>query len=125
MIEFLRQLKEVWDIVPWREILLALGAGWLIVGLYGMHRRKSNSFEIDDLFLDRRGKADLYKVILVVMAGLSVYAIMRLLDADKPIETILLGVLAIFVSGRAFNAAFGKDPVEGPPPEPINVEGEK
>lgn len=124
MIEFLRQARAVWDLVPWREILLALGAGWLVLGLYRMHTRKTNSFEIDDLFLDRRGKADLYKVIIVVMAGLSVYAIMRLLDADKPIETVLLGVLAIFVSGRAFSAAFGKDPVTGPD-EPIKREGEQ
>lgn len=124
MIEFIRQAKEVWDLVPWREILLTLCAGWLVLGLYRMHLRDSNSFEIDDLFLDRNGKADLYKVIIVVMAGLSVYAIMRLLDADKPIETVLLGVLAIFVSGRAFNAAFGKDPVAGHD-EPIKKEGEQ
>lgn len=109
MIEFLRALSEVIHTVPWMEIMLILAGGWLVLGLYRLHRADDNQFQIDDLFLDRRGKADLYKVIVVIMAGLAVYTILKLVDADKPVETLLLGTLGIFIGGRAFNAAFSKD----------------
>jgi len=109
VIAFLTNLRAVFAAIPWMEIMLVLAGAWLVIGLYKLHLKRSNQFELDDLFLDRNGKADLYKVIVLVMAGLSVYTVLKLLEHDKPVETLLLGVLAIFVGGRAFNAAFSKE----------------
>lgn len=113
MLEFLKALNEAMDVFPWRGLALAGGLIWLAIGLYRMHRG-SSKFAIDDLFLDQRERADLYKLVVVVMAALTVYTVLKLLEGNKPVETLLLGALGIFIGGRAFTAAFA--PRDPPPP---------
>ena len=103
MIEFLTAFNEVMALFPWRGLALVLGGLWLVIGLYRMHSG-SSKFSVDDLFLDRHERADLYKLVVVVMAGLTVYVVLKLVDGDKPVETLLLGALGIFIGGRALSA---------------------
>jgi hypothetical protein len=102
-------IKAFYAAVPWTELALTVAGLWLVTQLYRMHMDKENRFVLGDMIVDKRGRADLYKLILIVMAGLSIYTVLKLLEGDKPVETLLLGVLAIFVGGRSFNAAFAKD----------------
>lgn len=106
MIEFLKALNAVMDIFPWRGLALTMGFGWLGVALYRMHRGKS-TFSLEHLVLDHRGRADLYKLVVVVMAALTVYTVLKLLELKQSVETLLLGALGIFVGGRFVTAAFG------------------
>jgi hypothetical protein len=113
-VSILTTFKEVWNEVPWVEVGLAVAGLWLMTQLYRMHRDEENRFLLSDMVMSPKGRADLYKLIVIVMAGLSVFTVLKLLEAEKPVETLLLGVLGIFVGGRAFTAAFGKE--DAPPP---------
>lgn len=66
--------------------------------------RKSNAFHVVDLVLEGSPpKASVSKLILVIFAALSVWAvIVAVLDGkvDQGVSTLLLGVLGIFVVGR-------------------------
>ena len=106
--------------IPWMNLFLASGFILLAVYLYRIHTGQSK-FSFDDLFLDRYDRADLYKVILASMAVLSVWAVVKLLLSDKPIETLLLGVLGIFVGGRAVSAFSSRTD----DPKPVIEEGTK
>ncbi len=99
--ETLQAILSALGMIPWRAIMLFACAAWLVVGLFSLHRKDTCGFEFEDLFLNDKCKADSYKLILIVMAVLSVYSVLYLLEHDKPVETLLLGVLAIFVGGRA------------------------
>jgi hypothetical protein len=112
--EFLRALSAlIWGF-PWLNAFLILGLVYLVFLIYRMHTGASN-FKLDDLFLnDSTRRADLQKIVVAAMAGLSVWVIIHLVNSDKPVETILLGVLGIFVAGRAVTAVFAQE--KGPAP---------
>lgn len=118
MIEFLRAVNEVMDLFPWRGLALLAGGVWLAVGLSRMNSGKSK-FSVDDLFLDRRDRADLYKLVVIIMAALTVYVVLKLVESDKPVETLLLGALGIFIGGRAISAFAGRD---APKDEDVKVD---
>jgi hypothetical protein len=101
-------IREVFADVPWSELGLTVAGVWLMTQLYRMHVDKESRFLLSDMVVDKRGRADLYKLVVIVMAALSVFTILRLLEREQAVETILLGTLGIFVGGRAFNAAFAK-----------------
>jgi hypothetical protein len=62
---------------------------------------KSHSYDIADILIDTvTGKASLDKHVLLLMALLSAWAVVVLVVKGQPVETLLLGVLGIFVLQR-------------------------
>lgn len=105
------------------NLFVIAGFALLAVYLWRMHVSKTSKFDGEDLFLnDKTRRADLYKLVVAVMAGLAVWTIVTLVNRDKTAEvvTLLPIVLAIFVAGRAVQSRFGApDPPEPPsPPAP-------
>jgi sulfite exporter TauE/SafE len=124
-------MTAVWEVLSaiaaliygfsWTNIAAMCGFVYLAFLLYRMHAG-SSKFSVDDLFLDRRGRADLYKVVVIVMAALTVYTVLKLLDKDAPVETLLLGALGIFVGGRFLTAYMAK--ADPPKSDDVKVEGQ-
>lgn len=87
---------------------ITIGITFAIVALYRLNKG-DNSFRIEDLITEGEpAKASLNKLILLVFAGLSVWVTVNAaLDnkIDPSVVNLLLGVLGIFVIGRAANQA--------------------
>lgn len=83
-------------------------AVWLIpmfimgaVLLWRVQKNQDNEYDVTDILLDpNTRKASLDKHVLLLMALVSAWSIIVLLLRDKPIETLLLGVLGVFVVQR-------------------------
>lgn len=90
--------------------------------LYRWNSGEANYNVIDIITTD--GKADLYKHLIVFFAGVAAWAIIKAVLAKMPVETLLLGVLGIFVGNVAVGGiakawqAKGASPA---PPANINV----
>lgn len=104
--------------LPWMDILLATFVGVALVMLYRMHRDRTNRFDALDLIVDHNNnRASLDKLILLGFALLSSWVIVVLLDKGKDVETILLGVLAVFILKRTADKAMDAyTNVRTPPP---------
>jgi hypothetical protein len=90
----------------WINIGLATAIGCLLILLAWWHLRKGNHYDVRDLLLDHASnRAALDKHILLMMALLASWVVIdRELDG-KDTETILLGVLGIFVLQRSATQA--------------------
>lgn len=100
--------------IPWMMLFLVAGGFFVAFMTYRYHRGADNKFNVWDMIC-WQGKADLYKSIVLVMAALTVWTIVYLVMHDKPVETLLLGALGIFVAGRLGYALSDKG--QQPPPE--------
>jgi hypothetical protein len=97
------------------EIVLALMGVAAIALVIVIHRSAQNTFDIADAFIGPDGKASLDKLILAGMAGLAGWCVVKQANAGQPVETLLLGVLGIFVLQRV---ASGYTNAMKPPGQP-------
>jgi hypothetical protein len=95
----------------------ALSFGWM---MYRFNRNRSNRYNIVDILMGPNNRASLTNHILLAMAGMSIWVIVDRSNDGKDVDTLLLGVLAIFVVGKTTTAVteiINKDAPE-PPPKP-------
>jgi hypothetical protein len=107
----------IWG-VKWLNVILFLSICYGAFLLWRIHTAEDNRFSIVDMFMDA-DKASLTKLILGVMAALSVWTIVMLVQLEKMSEvvTLLPIVLGIFVVGRTATQIWGKTPPGDPPKE--------
>lgn len=107
-------------ILPWMDIVLAVAVSVALIMLYRMHRDRSSKFDALDLIMDHNNnRASLDKLILLGFALLSSWVIVVLLDKGKDVETILLGVLSVFILKRTADKAMDAyTNVRTPPADP-------
>jgi hypothetical protein len=88
--------------IPWLYIALAFVSVGAFAVLYQLHRNKRNTFDAIDLIVDHdSNRASMDKLVLLGLAALSSWVIVDLRSHDQPVETILLGVLAVFIVKRS------------------------
>lgn len=113
----------IWGL-SWVNIALMIGAGYLIVQLWKWHHAPDDvtTFDLNDLFMEG-GKASQYKISINILLGLSIWAVVTLIDGNHPGEavTLMIAVLGWFVGGRAVNAIFKPGDVPPPPSVPPAV----
>lgn len=79
-------------------LLSALLAAWL---LYRLERKKGNHYTFVDVLLNHRtNRADINSHILLVMTLMAVWVCIDRSNDGKDVDTLVLGVLGIFVTGR-------------------------
>ena len=106
--------------ITWTNVFLTVAFGFLVVLLWRLNNGTSR-FGVDDLFLNEvTRRADIYKLIIAVMAGLSVWLIIKLVSIEKidAVVTLMPIILGIFVLGRTAGSIWGKGTVAPPDPEP-------
>ncbi len=107
--EFLRAVMALMYGISWVNVALIIAFIVVIRIIWKLEKDPNNRFDVVDLFLDQRtNKASSSAIIVMVMAGMSVWAVVTLIQRDKPVETILLGVLGIFVAGKAVTSVWGQ-----------------
>jgi hypothetical protein len=90
--------------VRWRLVGLMCG-GFFVVWLMYEWNSGSSSYDIKDLLMSD-GKASLEKHIIAGFALLSIWVVIQQALSNKSVETLLLGVLGIFVlKGAAENVS--------------------
>ena len=101
--------------LSWSQALLIGLAVYSAVLLVRLHRA-DNSFDLRDLLLDHRtGRASVDNFVLLLMAGLAAWTVVDQANRDRNPETLLLGVLGIFVVAREakrFTASRTPPPVD-------------
>lgn len=93
------------------EVILAGMIGVGVVSVWLMNRKDGNGYNVIDMLLGPDGKASLDKHILLGMALLAGWCVVKQAVAKQPVETLLLGVLTVFVVQRGVRdgiAAFTK-----------------
>ena len=116
--DFLRALASIIWSITWTDIIGIALVVTLVPLLWHVQRDPNNNFDISDLFLgDITRRADIYKVIISVMAALGVWVIVKLINAERynEVVTLLPIVLGVFVAGRAAGTIWGRS--AEPPPE--------
>lgn len=106
----------IWG-VSWTDVFLMVALGFVLYLFYRLHRKRQYQFSLDDLFVsEATGKADVSKVVIIIMAGLSVWVVVTLVNKDKDVDFLLSTILGIFVAGRTANIIWPGP--KGPPGEP-------
>jgi hypothetical protein len=109
--------------MTWTNIVLVISALLVILLLARWHADKRNPYDVRDLLMDHTtGKAGIDKHILLWFAGLSGWVVVSRQLAGKDVETLLLGVLGIFILQRAASKAmdtFGPRPDGGGEPRDL------
>ena len=104
--------------MTWTHALLIAFAGYAAFVLHALHRA-DNAFDLRDLLLDHRtGRASVDNFVLLIMAAMSAWVVVDRSNQGKDVETLLLGVLGIFVVAREakrFTASRAPPPVDSPP----------
>jgi hypothetical protein len=112
-------------VISWTNAALVIAALVVIFILGRWHADKKNPYDVRDLLLDQTtGKAGLDKHILLWFAGLSGWVVVTWTLDGKNVETLLLGVLAVFIVNRAANKAMDTYAATRPESgeEPRNIE---
>ena len=104
--------------MTWTHALLIVFALYAAFVLHALHRA-DNAFDLRDLLLDHRtGRASVDNFVLLLMAAMSAWVVVDRSNQGKDVETLLLGVLGIFVVAREakrFTASRTPPPVDTPP----------
>lgn len=96
----------------------ALSFGWM---MYRFNRNRNNRYNVVDILIGPSGKASLTNHILLAMAGMSIWVIVDRSNDGKDVDTLLLGVLSIFVLGKTATAVteiINREPPADVPPKP-------
>lgn len=104
--------------VNWRLVaFLAMGVflTWL---MYEWNSKKPNYNAIDLLMTNNQ--VDLSKHVIAAFALLSIWVVVQQALSNKPVETLLLGVLGIFVGGKAIGDV-STAMANRPAPNQVNV----
>lgn len=110
MEKFISTLSYFVSAFSWGNIFLTLAFVFAIYLLYRLNKQDAR-FDVADLLIDQQTqKASGSQIIVLSMAVLSGWVVVTLTQHDKPVETILLGVLGIFVAGKALTSIWGKTP---------------
>jgi hypothetical protein len=117
--------------INWRLVSLVCVGAACAFALYRWQSREDNAYDLLDLVM-RNGKADLYAHIQIAAFGLAAWVIIQQALVKQPVTELVLGVLGIFVAGRAAGNvadAIGKRPAAvdnsqqqvniNPAPEPV------
>lgn len=92
--------------ITWTNGILLIAALLFIWLLARWHADKRNPYDLRDMLMDQTTrKAALDKHILLWFAGLSGWVVVTWTLEGKNVETLLLGVLAVFIVNRAANKA--------------------
>jgi hypothetical protein len=85
---------------PVNALLLIMGLlfVWMV---YRFNKNSTNDYNIVDILIGPSGRANLTSHILVVMCGMSVWVVVDRSNDGKDVDTLLLGVLSIFVLQKA------------------------
>ena len=86
--------------------------------MYKFNKTKGNNYNIVDILMGPNNRASLTNHILLAMAGMSIWVIVDRSNDGKDVDTLLLGVLSIFVLGKTATAVteiINKLPPEVPP----------
>jgi len=75
----------------------ALCFGWM---MYRFNRDHRNHYNIVDILMGPNDRASLTNHILLAMAGMSIWVVIDRSNDGKDVDTLLLGVLGIFVIGK-------------------------
>ena len=106
--------------LTWINAAAIMGLIYIIFLLSRLHSDPDSPYDIRDTLMDQQtGKASVDAHVLVFMAVLSAWVIVSMVLDGKPVDTILLSVLGIFVVGREAkrltNAWKPPPPAEGAP----------
>lgn len=92
--------------LSWTDGVLLIAGLLFVLVLARWHADKHNPYDVRDLLMDQKTrKAALDKHILIWFAGLSGWVVVTWTLEGKNVETLLLGVLAVFIVNRAANKA--------------------
>lgn len=86
--------------VNWRLVFLVCGFAAGIFAFYRWQSRTDNTYDALDMFM-KDGRADIQAHLIVVFAGLAIWVIVQQALAKAPVTELVLGVLGIFVGGKA------------------------
>lgn len=86
--------------VNWRMVSLACVGVAAIFAIYRWQMKGDNTYDVMDMLM-KDGKADLYAHITVASFVLAVWLVVQQALAKAPITELMLGVLGIFVAGKA------------------------
>lgn len=99
--------------------VLIISALLMLLLLARWHADKKNPYDVRDLLLDHTTrKAGLDKHILLWFAGLSGWVVVTWTLEGKNVETLLLGVLGVFIVQRAASKAIDSFSSKADPPSP-------
>lgn len=87
--------------LTWSTFLFTVLFVVLIFFLWKMQSDKGNTYDLRDLLLDERTRrASLTNHTLLGMAIMAVWVVVTLVNRDKEVTELVLGVLGIFVLGK-------------------------
>ena len=89
----------IFNAVPWFTLFMVVFVLVMVIGLLRFHRRDDNRYDLWDMVMSG-GKADLNKHVVAAFAVVTLWVIVYMVQKDKPVETLLLGALGIFVAQR-------------------------
>jgi len=96
----------------------ALCFAWMMIRF---NANQKNRYNVVDILMGPNNRASLTNHILLSMAGMSIWVIVDRSNDGKDVDTLLLGVLAIFVVGKTTTAVteiINREEPPEPPPKP-------
>jgi hypothetical protein len=95
-------MKALFDSISWTNLALLIVAAYIMVTLWQWNHDKRNVYDVRDLLLDHAtNRASVDKHIVAGFAVLSGWVVVTWTLEGKNVETLLLGVLGIFIVQRA------------------------
>lgn len=107
--------------INWRLVSLVCVGAAAVFGIYRWQMREDNAYDVMDM-LTKNGRADLYAHLTIASFVLAVWVVIQQALAKQPVTELLLGVLGIFVVGKAaggFSDALQNRPVV--PSHDVNI----
>ena len=109
--------------INWRLVALICGAAGAVGCIYWWQSRPNNTYDVVDL-VSTRGHADLGKHLTLASFGLAAWVLVQQALTGKPVETLALGILAIFVAketANGFSSAMRDRPATQQVDQSVNV----
>ncbi len=103
------------EAVNWRLMSLVCVVAAAVFGIYRWQTREDNQYDVLQMLTARDGRADLSAHLIVVFAGLSVWVVVQQALSKQPVTELLLGILGIFVGGKALGGF--SDAMKNRPPQ--------